>query len=498
MAAALEDTAPGGRAAEPVGPHDGRPDAPRDGRRWPALVLIALAQLMVVLDSTIVNIALPSAQRDLGFSNDSRQWIVTAYSLAFGSLLLLGGRIADMIGRKRAFLIGLVGFAGASAVAGAAPSFDVLIVGRALQGAFGALLAPTALALLTTTFTDGRERAKAFGVYGAVAGMGGGVGLLLGGALTEHLNWRWCLYVNLFFAAIAFAGAVPVLPRQARDRAVRIDVPGAAAITAGLFCVVYGFANAETHGWSAVSTWGFLVAGALLIAVFVALQTRVAHPLLPLRVLADRDRAGSFLAVLIAGAGIFGVNLFLIYYLQQVLHYSPMATGLAVLPMVASIMATSNLATNLLIPRYGFKPVVPLGMALAAGGLIWMTRLAAHSGYAAHVLPTVIVFGLGIGLILAPGMSGATVGIAPADAAVGSAGVNTMQQIGGSIGTALLSTLSASAAANYLIGRPSTAAVEVQSALTGYATAYRWAAAIFVFGCVACALLFRRRAAQAR
>ncbi|GKQ39191.1 MFS transporter [Streptomyces sp. A012304] len=466
--------------------------ASRHHHRWLILAVIATAQLMVVLDATIVNIALPSTQAELGFSDDSRQWLVTAYSLAFGSLLLIGGRIADLIGRKAALVVGLVGFAGASALAGAAANFEVLVAGRALQGVFGALLAPTALALLTTTFTDAKERAKAFGIYGAVAGAGGGVGLLLGGVLTEYLNWRWCLYVNLIFAAVALVGAMVLLPRHRRDTGVKIDIPGTVTVTAGLFALVYGFAHAETDGWSSTGTWGFLVAGAALIAVFAWLQTRVAHPLLPLRILRDRDRGAASLAMFISAAGMFGFNLFLTYYLQQTLHYSPVETGLAFLPTVAAVMISSTLATSVLTPRFGPKPIVPFGMVLAAAGLVWLTALETDSTYAAHVLPPLLVFGLGLGLVMAPSMSAATFGIDPADAGVGSASVNTMQQVGGSIGTALLSTLAAGAATDYLAGKAPTPDALAQSALESYSTAYWWSAAFFAAGAILCGLLFRR------
>lgn len=464
--------------------------------RWPILAVIAVAQLMVVLDATIVNIALPSAQTDLGFSDGDRQWVVTAYSLAFGSLLLIGGRLADLIGRKRALITGLVGFAGASALAGAASSFEVLVAGRALQGAFGALLAPTALALLTTTFTDAKERAKAFGIYGAVAGAGGGVGLLLGGLLTEHLDWRWCLYVNLVFAAVALIGGLAFLPKQGRDRNVKIDVPGTITVTAGLFALVYGFSNAESNGWSAVTTWGLLAAGVVLLTVFVWLQTRVAHPLLPLRILRDRNRGAASMAMFISAAGMFGVNLFLTYYLQQILGYSPVETGLAFLPMIAVVMLSSTLATSVLAPRLGPKPIVPVGMALSAAGLLWLTALDADSTYAAHILPPLLVFGFGLGLVMALCMSTATAGIDAADAGVGSASVNTMQQIGGSIGTALLSTLAASAATDYLADKTPTPHVLTQSALESYSTAYTWSAVFFAAGAIVCGLLFRRGAPQ--
>ncbi|MGC0373022.1 MFS transporter [Streptomyces sp. SAI-229] len=475
-------------------PQTGQAADRQRSRRRLILAVIAIAQLMVVLDATIVNIAMPSAQQDLGFSNDHRQWVVTAYSLAFGSLLLIGGRIADLIGRKVTLVTGLAGFAGASALAGAASNFEVLVAGRALQGVFGALLAPTALALLTTTFTDAKERAAAFGVFGAVAGAGGGVGLLLGGVLTEHLDWRWCLYVNLIFAVVALVGALALLPRHHREKGVRIDVPGTVTVTAGLFALVYGFANAETNSWSSAATWGFLAVGAGLIAVFTWLQTRVAHPLLPLRILLDRDRGAASVAVFISAAGLFGVNLFLTYYLQQTLHYSPLKTGLAFLPMVAATMATSTVSTSVLTPRWGPKPIVPVGMALSAAGLVWLTTLDTQSTYATHILPPLLAFGLGLGLILAPAMSSATSGIEPADAGVGSASVNTMQQVGGSIGTALLSSLAASAATGYLAGEQPTPDAIAQSALASYSTAYWWSAAFFAAGMIVCGLLFRRGA----
>ncbi|MFI9759013.1 MFS transporter [Streptomyces sp. NPDC051963] len=467
-------------------------DAP-PRRRWWILGVIGLAQLMVVLDSTIVNIALPSAQQDLGFSDGDRQWVVTAYALAFGSLLLLGGRIADLFGRKITFLAGLIGFAVASALGGAAGSFEVLIVARAAQGLFGALLAPAALSLLTTTFTDARERAKAFGVYGAIAGAGGAIGLLLGGVLTEHLDWRWTLYVNLAFAAVAFVGGVLLLQRATRDKSATIDVPGAVLVSGGLFCLVYGFANAESHAWSSPATWGFLLGGGILLAAFTWWQTRTAHPLLPLRVLLDRNRGASFVSVLIIGAGMFGVFLFLTYYLQQSLGYSPIRTGLAFLPMVGALMFTSALASTVLIPRIGPKAVVPLGMGLSAAGMAWLTGLDLSSGYASDILPALVVAGLGLGLVMAPAMSLATEGVSAEDAGVASAAVNTMQQVGGSLGTALLNTLSTSAVADYLAGKdPKDPAVLGQAGLEGYSTAYWWSAAFFAAGLVISVILYRR------
>ncbi|WP_251096066.1 MFS transporter [Streptomyces sp. Caat 7-52] len=462
-------------------------------KRWWILAVIAIAQLMVVLDATIVNIALPSAQTDLGFSDGNRQWIVTAYALAFASLLLLGGRIADLFGRKPAFLVGVVGFAAASALGGAANGFTMLVVARALQGAFGALLAPAALSLLNTTFTDARERARAFSVYGAIAGAGGAVGLLLGGVLTDALDWRWTLYVNVAIAVVAFAGGWLLLGSQRDAAGAKLDVPGTILVAAGLFGLVYGFSNAETHDWDSPLTWGFLLAGGLLLAAFTWWQTRAAHPLLPLRILLDRDRAASFLAVLITGAGMFGVFLFLTYYLQLNLGFSPTKTGVAFLPMVGALMATAQAGTTILLPRIGPKTVIPLGFAIATAGMAWLTGIGLGSHYLGAVLPQLIVIGVGLGLVMPPAMQLATGGVAAEDAGVASATVNAMQQVGGSIGTALLNTLAASAATDYLSGRDATSRlVRAQATIESYSTAFRWSAVLFGAGAVIAFLLYRR------
>ncbi|MFF1835593.1 MFS transporter [Streptomyces sp. NPDC058231] len=462
--------------------------------RWWVLAVIGLAQLMVVLDATIVNIALPSAQQDLGFSDGNRQWIVTAYALAFGSLLLLGGRIADLVGRKIAFLTGLTGFAVASAIGGAAPGFDVLVLARALQGMFAALLAPAALSLLTTTFTVQKERAKAFGIYGAIAGTGGAVGLLLGGVLTEYLNWRWCLYVNLLFALAAFVGGARLLAAGIPADRPGLDVRGIVLVSSGLFCIVYGFSDAESHPWGSPDTWGFLLAGGVLLAVFAWWLTRAAHPLLPLRVVLDRNRGASYLAMFISGGGMFGVFLFLTYYLQRTLDYSPVSTGLAFIPMVCVMITTSMTTTNVLVPRYGAKPIVPLGMGIAAAAMVWMTSLDATSSYPTHVLPALLVLGLGLGAVFATVMNLATYGVAVRDAGVASAMVSTSQQVGGSIGTALLNTLAAGAAARYLAGRPPTPADVARAQLESYSTAYWWSAGFFVVGLLVTLVMYRRGA----
>jgi len=465
-------------------------------RRWWILAVIGIAQLMVVLDATIVNIALPSAQESLGFSDDNRQWIVTAYALAFGSLLLLGGRIGDLFGRKRAFVVGLVGFAVASAIGGAAQSFEVLVATRALQGVFGALLAPGALSLLSTTFTNPAERGKAFGIFGAIAGGGGAAGLLLGGVLTEYLSWRWCLYVNLLFAVPAALGALVLLRDEARTAAPRLDLPGTLAASAGLFGLVYGFSHAETTSWTNPATIAFLAGGVALLALFVAIERRVAHPLLPLRVVLDRNRGGAYLAVGIAGIGMFGVFLFLTYYLQQTLGYSPVTTGVAFLPMIGTVMVVATVSTAKLLQLVGPRPLVTLGMVLSAVGMVLLAQIGVDSTYAAHVLPPLIIMGAGMGLIMAPAMNVATLGVVPGDSGIASAMVNTGQQVGGSLGTALLSTLAASAASSFAAGQAPTPSLAAEAAVHGYTTAFWWSAGIFAVGAIVAGLMFRSGAPQ--
>jgi EmrB/QacA subfamily drug resistance transporter len=465
---------------------------PHHARRWLILVMIGLAQLMVVLDATVVNIALPSAQVDLGFSNDARQWVVTAYALAFGSLLLLGGRLADLFGRKNALLVGLAGFAAVSALGGAASNIEMLLIARAAQGVFGALLAPAALSLLTTTFTDPKERGRAFGVFGAIGGGGAAVGLLLGGVLTEYLDWRWCMFVNIIFAVAAFVGS-SVLLRNQKDDGPRpkLDLPGTVTASAGLFALVYGFANAESNSWSAVSVWGFLAAGVVLLGVFVWLQQRVSHPLLPLRVLLDRNRGGSYLAMFLLAIGMFAIFLFLTFYVQQNLKFTPIESGVGFLPMVATLMLAATTATSVLLPRFGPRPLVPTGMAIAAVGLFWLSGIGLESTYASGVLGPLLVMGFGIGLAMAPAMSVATFGVEAHDAGVASAAVNTMQQVGGSIGTALLSTLAGNAATAYLAGKVPTPQLAAEASIESYTTAFTWAAVIFAVGAVLSGLLLR-------
>jgi EmrB/QacA subfamily drug resistance transporter len=469
----------------------GMPGPGHPSNRWWVLGVIGLAQLMIVLDSTIMNIALPSAQKDLAFSNDVRQWIVTAYSLAFGSLLLVGGRLSDMVGRKVMFVIGLCGFAAASALGGAALNFEMLTVARAIQGLFGAVMAPAALSLLTTTFADSSDRSKAFAIYGAIAGAGGAVGLLLGGVLTEYLDWRWCLYVNVIFAVIAVTGAVVLIPRHPADDAASFDIPGTVTAVGGLFCIVYGLSNAETHDWHTPSTWGFLVAGAAALIAFGLTESRMSHPLLPLHIPGDRNRGGSYLSIFLTGSGMFGVFLFLTYYLQDLRGYSAVRTGVAFLPMVVMLVLAAQIATIVVLPRFGPKLPITIGMLLAAGGMAWLTQIGLHDSYTAHILPPLLVSGLGIGFAMPPAMNVATQGVRPADAGVASAMANTSQQVGGSIGVSLLSTIAAEAVTRFLAGKRVNQLTEAQAALHSYTVAFWWSAGIFAAGGIICGLLLR-------
>ncbi|WP_330339441.1 MFS transporter [Streptomyces sp. NBC_00557] len=461
--------------------------APRgDANRWKALVFIALAQLMVVLDATIVNIALPSAQTDLGISDGNRQWVVTAYALAFGGLLLFGGRIADKWGRKRAFVTGLAGFALASALGGAATTGPMMFGARALQGVFGALLAPAALSLLAVMFTDAKERAKAFGIYGAIAGGGGAVGLILGGFLTEYLNWRWTFFVNVPFAVVAAAGAYFVIrePEGGRNRSP-LDVPGVVLSSLGLIALVYGFTRAESDGWGDGVTIAMFVASAVLLSAFAFVESRVKAPLLPLRVVTDRNRGGIYLSLGLAIIGMFGLFLFLTYYLQVVKGYSPVKTGFAFLPMVAGMITGSTQIGTRLMTRIPARFLMGPGFLVAALGMLILTQLKIDSSYGTQLLPAMVLLGLGMGTAFMPAMSLATAGVQPRDAGVASAMVNTSQQVGGAIGTALLNTIAASATTSYVkdhiaqaASKPQQQLVGLQGMVHGYSTAIWFAVGI--------------------
>ncbi len=492
--------------AQPVaspGPRDtqDRRAAPADpDRRWLVLLVVAVAQLMVVLDATVVNIALPSAQHALGFSNNDRQWVVTAYALAFGSLLLVGGRIGDMYSRKWVFMTGLIGFAVASAIGGAAVSFAMLVTARTLQGAFAALLAPAALGTLTSTFTEPRERGRAFAVFGSVASGGAGVGLILGGVLTQYLSWRYTLYVNLVFAAFAIAGALAWIRSSRPATRPRLDWAGTGLASAGLFLIVFGFSRAETAGWAAPLTVTCLVVGPLLLTAFVVAEQRSSHPLLPLRVILDRTRGGSYAVLGLTGIALFGVFLFLAYYLQGVKGYSPVTSGLLFLPFVGGILVSSTVSSIVALPRVGPRALIASGMLLSTGAMAYLTQLTVTSSYAAVILPAVIVMGLGFGVIFAVTINTATAGVRRQDAGVASALVNTMQQVGGSIGLSALSTVALTATASYLAAHHTGRLAPAIAATHGYTTAFAVAAAILGLGVILAVVLLpsRRRLAELR
>jgi len=477
-----------------VTPVAGSKRAAESDHRWLVLVIVAIAQLMVVLDSTVVNIALPSAQRALGFPNGDRQWVVTAYALAFGSLLLLGGRLGDIFSRKRVFIVGLVGFALASALGGAAQSFGMLVAARTLQGAFGAILAPSALGTLVSTFRDPRERGRAFGVFGSVAVGGGAVGLILGGVLTQYLSWRWTLYVNLVFAAIAVAGALTFMRSNRPETRPQIDWVGTVLASTGLFAIVFGFSHAETAGWTSALTIGSLALGVVLVSAFAFAESRVAHPLLPLRVILDRARGGSYISVGLTGIALFGIFLFLTYYLQDVKGFSPVTSGLAFLPMIGCLLVSSNLSSIVLLPRVGPRALIATGMLVGAAGMAYLTQISVTSSYAASVLPALLLMGLGFGMVFSPAINTATAGVARRDSGVASALVNTMQQVGGSIGTAALSTVALTATASYLTAHHTGPLAAATAAVHGYRAALLVSAILLGVGALTAVLLLPSRA----
>lgn len=472
-------------------------DTTPDPRRWWGLAAIGLAQLMVVLDMTIVNIALPTAQADLAISDADRQWVITAYTLAFGGLLLLGGRLGDVLGRRRTLIIGLVGFAIASALGGIAQSFEVLIAARALQGVFAALLAPAALSMLNVTFTDARERARALGVYGAIAGGGAAIGLILGGALTQYVDWRWTLMVNVPIAALAVVGAALFLrdPLAGGVR-VRLDIPGALLATGGLLAIVFGLSEAEQDGWTSGIVLGSLALGVALMAAFVAVERRTPHALLPLHLLRDRNRVGALSAVGLSQIGMFGVFLFLTYYLQGVQGFSPMATGIAFLPMVVGMMTGAVGISARLLPRVGPRRLMIPGLLIAAGALTFLTQIEVGSSYWAHVFPGLLFLGLGMGLTFMPSMATATGGVRGTDAGVVSATLNTTQQVGGSIGIALLNTIAASATTAWILDNGGPAADVNQAAVAGFTTAMWVSVAALLLAAATAAILVNARPAD--
>ena len=453
-----------------------------DPLRWKALVVIAIAQLMVVLDASIVNIALPSIQIDLGFTDANRQWVVTAYTLAFGGLLLLGGRIADYSGRKRIFIVGLAGFASASFLGGISHSAGTLLAARGLQGLFAALLAPAALSLISVTFTDSKERAKAFGVYGALSGGGAAIGLVLGGILTEYASWHWTLLVNVPIAIIAVILAIPFVRESRAVGNTKYDVPGAITATLGLVSLVYGITQAGTAGWNGTSTMTFMGLGVALLALFMFIESRSTHPLLPIRILANRNRGGAYLAAFFVGVGLFAMFLFLTFFFQGVLGYSPLKSGLLFLPFSAGVIVSAGIASQLL-PRFGPRWVTFGGFCLAVTGMAWLITLSPTSQYAANILPALIVLSLGMGRIFVPLSATALFGAGNHDAGVASAVLNTSQQIGGSIGVAFLNTIAASATTAYVVAN-NLQGPNPDALVAGFSRGFAWGAGILALAAI--------------
>ncbi|EQD85594.1 multidrug MFS transporter [Saccharopolyspora erythraea D] len=447
-------------------------------RRWWGFALAGAAQLMVLLDTTIVNIALPWAQRDLGLSDADRQWVVTAYMLAFGSLLLLGGRISDALGRRPSLVVGVLGFGAASAAGGAAVDAGMLITARAAQGAFAALLAPSTMALVAALFVDPRERAKALGRFSAVVGAGGALGLVAGGLLTGYLDWRWCLYVNVPVAVLVAALAPALLPNPAGHSGVRLDLVSAALATTGMAALVWGVDEASTRGWGSPVVAGLLATAIVLLTGFAVRQARTRDPLLPPHIVTDRRRVGAFCAVALTMAAMFGTMLVLTYQLQGVMGYSPLRAGLAMLPGSALAMLISSQVSGRLLPRLGARRLVVPGMLLTACGLGWLTLLNPHSTYLSGILPAQLLFGLGTGLVMTPSIGTALAGVAPRDAGATSAVVSTAQQIGGTTGIALMNTAAAAASATCSGASPITAQVH------GHTVAAMWAVGFVLAGAV--------------
>jgi EmrB/QacA subfamily drug resistance transporter len=460
-----------------------------DPKRWSILFVVVVAQLMVVLDASIVTIALPSAQRSLHFSVANRQWVITAYSLAFGGLLLLGGRIADFAGRRKVFIIGLIGFAAASALGGLAVDQAMLFGSRALQGAFAALMAPGALSILTVTFQDNQgERAKAFGAYGAVGGAGAAIGVLAGGLLTEYASWRWCFLINVPIALLTAVGASRVVRETRSTGKTGYDIPGALLATAGIVSLVYGFTKAVADGWSSTTTLSFVIGGVVLLIAFVVVESRAAYPLLPLRVVLERNRGGAFLATLLIVVGMFAMFLFVSYYMQEVLHYSAARAGVAFLPFALGVIVAAGLTTPL-VPKIGPRVVISFGLLVAGGGMLWLTQIGVHTSYWTHLLPPLIVMSLGMGLAFPALSSTALTNVRPEDSGVASSLLNASQQVGASLGAALLNTIAATATASYIASR-GTSFTE-QGLVHGFTVAFAVGAAILAAGAIVSSILIQ-------
>ena len=459
-------TSASGRATAPgrVAVADGLPDGsgrPVHRHLGLALVVIATAQLMVVLDATIVNVALPDIQKALGFSGSGLEWVVNAYALTFGGLLLLGGRAGDLLGRRRVFIAGIILFSVASLLGGFATTQEWLLAARAIQGVGGAIVAPTALSLVTTTFPEGPPRNRAMGVYAAMSIAGAAVGLILGGVLTTYLSWRWVFFVNVPIGVAVMLAAPRVLGESAR-RHGRFDLPGAITGTLGLAALVYGLTSAATTP-NGVSHWGdtkvvaSLTAAVVLLVSFVLIEWRSKHALMPLRIFKNRNRSGAYLIMLCIGTAMFGMFFFLTVFVQTVWGYSALRTGIAYLPMVATIMLMAGVSAQL-VPRIGARPLMLAGSAIGAGGMYWLSRINEHSTYVNGLLGPIIVTAIGLGMLFMPVTLVALSKVEDKDAGLASSLLNTGQQVGGSIGLALLGTVAWTAVANSIHSQAAAAA----------------------------------------
>jgi len=470
-------------------------DARPDQRRWLALAVIVAAQFMVVLDVAIVNVALPTIKVDLGFSQESLQWVVTAYSILFGGVLLLGGRMSDLLGRRRLFVAGLALFTISSLLDGLAWSEGSLIGFRALQGLGAAMLSPAALSILTTTFAEGRERNLALGIWGAVSGSGGAAGVLLGGALTSALSWSWIFFINVPVGAIVLA-LTPRLVRESRADVPHrhFDVPGAASITGGLMLLVYAMTRAVQHGWSTGETIGLLAASVALIVAFVAIELRSSAPLLPMRMFRLRTLSGSNLAGLLTGAAMFSQFFLLTLYMQQVLHYSALQTGVAYVALTLAIIVFANVA-QMLASRVGIRLLLPAGLLLASGALVLYARLPVHGHYFWDIFPAFLLSGIGMALAFIPMTIGALAGVRHSDAGIASGLINTSQQIGGAIGVAAATTIAATYTSRFMGSHPGASSA---AGLThGFEIAFYVLAAVAAVAAVASGLLVESRPAPA-
>ncbi|MEU5614516.1 MFS transporter [Streptomyces sparsogenes] len=484
--------------AEPAVESRNTPEGPArvPRRRWWTLPAVSAAQLLVVLDGTIVNIALPSAQSALGMSDASRQWAITAYALAFGGLLLIGGRVSGALGHRRTFVIGLVGFAASSALGGAAVNPGMLFGARALQGVFAAALAPAGLSLLTTTFTEPRERGRAFGVFAAVGAAGSALGLVAGGLLTEYTSWRWCLYINVPIALCAVLGTALVPADRPSRGDGRLDVTGALLSAAGFGAVVYAFNEAEPLGWGSPKVLALLVGGILLLAAFAAVEARAQRPLLPMRVLAHRARAGALVSAGLMFVAMFGFYLFMSYYTQTVLGYSPVQAGLTLLVNALAALLGSTLIAGRLHGRVPPAALILSGLVAAAAGMLILTRLTAQSTdvLPLYLVPALVLTGLGLGCVMPSTAGLATADVHPYDIGAASAAYNASQQLGAALGTALLNTIATGTAASHLASVRN--ATPTEASVHGYTTALMAGFGILLAAVCLTASLLRIRAAR--